>query len=582
MYFSKYLSSLRSTYIFMVCFGLLIGAIFPFYSWLFFGTRAFAPLYVFGCVAAGFIVGTFCYQVIKEALKLYVEKQWLALSRITGEKVAEASQGKQDELQLLMECNTTLMNKVFMMVENVSRLAADISSRHGRLTAEFTQTVTGNERQAIREKETLKAVDEMNLFFNDLLKEIEDIAVRTEERASISTEMSSATDAIAANIKEYSCSVMETSASIQEMALSIKETTANVDALTASTEQTFNSINDIATSINNVSEHARRTSGCSEKVQGQAKEGMAAMAATIATMMEIEQNSDQSVDAINRLSRHSLRVGDFLEVIKEVVSQTNLLSLNASIIAAQAGERGRAFAVVAEEVRGLAKRTSASTDEIEELVRNIHKETAAAEKAARLGKEKVAEGVRVSERADEALHRIEESAAEASGMVQQIATETDEQASGSTLITEEAEKNLTRVRHLSSAILEEEKGAGLIVRSLERMRGLSQKITVSTEEQARGNRLYMECVQEDNDKVKRLKETCIRQILMGDVLRNDVTEVDRLIEATAEEAKRIMVEIETINYLISAMQQEMANFRQQPSGTQTRPIQTPLLQPISS
>jgi len=563
MFFRKYLSSLRSTYIFMVCFGLLIGAVFPFYSWLFFGAKAFAPLYVFGCIAAGFIVGSFCYMVIKEALRLYVEQQLKTLGKITGETSSLVALGNEDELQQLMECNEALMNRVLVMVENVSRLAADISSRHDLLTTDFSETVNSNERQAAREKETIRAVDDMNAFFRDLLMEIQDIASRTDERASISTEMSAATDAIALSIQEYSCSVMETSTSIQEMALSIKETSENIDALTASTEQTYNSINSIGTSIIDIRDNARRTSDCSDKVRLQAAGGMDAMTATIAAMVEIEKNSDRSVDAINRLSRHSLRVGEFLDVIKEVVSQTNLLSLNASIIAAQAGERGKAFAVVAEEVRALAKRTSASTDEIEELVSNIQKETVAAERAAQQGKDKVAEGVKVSGKADEALHRIEESAAEASSMVQQIAAATDEQASGSRLITEEAEKNLARVKQFSRAILEEESGAQLIVRSLERMRGLSEKITLSTDEQARGNRLYMKSVQEDNDKVKRLKETCMEQIAIGEVLRNDVREVDRLIQGTADEAKKMLGEIETINNLIRAMHSEMATFRQQ-------------------
>jgi methyl-accepting chemotaxis protein len=564
MFFRKHLSSLRSTHIFMVCFGLLIGAIFPFYSWLFFGAAAFAPLYAIGCVTAGFIVGTFCYQIIKETLKLYVERQWLALARITGEEAAKAALGAGDELQQLIECNDTLMNRVFMMVENISRLTSDISSRHDRLTSEFGKSVSGNEKQLDKEKETLKAVDEMNLFFNDLLKEIEDIAARTDERASISTEMSATTDAIAQNIKDYSSSVLDTSTSIEEMALSIKGTASNIEALTTSTEQTYNSINRIGTSITNVRDNAQRTSESSEKVRMQAQEGMEAMTATIAAMLEIEKNSDYSVDAIKRLSTHSLRVGEFLKIIKDVVAQTNLLSLNASIIAAQAGERGKSFAVVAEEVRALAQRTSASTSEIEELVKNIQEETAAAEKAVTLGKEKVAEGVKISGRADEALHRIEESAAESCRMVQKIAAATDEQALGSRMITEEAEKNLSRVKQFTKAIQEEETGAGLIVKSLEHMRRLSQKITTSTEEQARGNRLYMRSVLEDNDKVKLLRDTCIQQIMMGDVLRNDVTEVDCLIEANATEAKRIMTEIEIINDLIGTIQQDLATFRQLP------------------
>ncbi|HTG83031.1 MAG TPA: methyl-accepting chemotaxis protein, partial [Geobacteraceae bacterium] len=93
---------------------------------------------------------------------------------------------------------------------------------------------------------------------------------------------------------------------------------------------------------------------------------------------------------------------------------------------------------------------------------------------------------------------------------------------------------------------------------------LSRKITTSTEEQARGNRLYMKSVLEDNEKVKRLRETCIQQIMMGDVLRNDVTEVDRLIEANATEARRIMKEIEIINGLLGTIQQELTTFRHLP------------------
>uniref|UniRef100_C6E1K2 Methyl-accepting chemotaxis sensory transducer n=1 Tax=Geobacter sp. (strain M21) TaxID=443144 RepID=C6E1K2_GEOSM len=561
MFFRKYLSSLRSTYIFMVCFGLLMGVVFPFYSWLFFGGKAFAPLYVFGCIAAGFIVGSFCYQIIKEALRLYVEHQLQTLYRITNDASAKVGLGQGDELKQLMECNEALMNRVLVMVENVSRLAADISDRQGRLTSDFSRTVDNNVQQAAKEKETIRAIDDMNAFFKDLLREIKDIASRTAERASISTQMSAATDAIALSIQEYSASVMETSGSIEEMAASIKGTSTNIEALTASTEQTYNSINGIGDSIVDIRDNARRTSDCSDKVRVQAVEGMDAMAATIAAMGEIEDHSDRSVNAIKRLSSHSLRVGEFLDVIKEVVSQTNLLSLNASIIAAQAGDRGKAFAVVAEEVRGLAKRTSASTDEIEELVINIQKETVAAETAARLGKEKVAEGVKVSEKADAALHRIEESAAEASRMVQQIAAATDEQAFGSRLITEEAEKNLSRVKQFSRAIQEEEAGAQLIVRSLDRMRDLSEKITISTDEQARGNRLYLMSVQDDNNKVKRLKETCMEQIAIGEMLRNDVAEVDQLIEGTAEEAKKMLGEIETISNLINDMHREMESFR---------------------
>ncbi|HEY6839466.1 MAG TPA: methyl-accepting chemotaxis protein [Geobacteraceae bacterium] len=560
MFLNRYLSSLRSTCLFMLCCGLAIGAVFPFYSAIFFGTKAFSPFYVLGCLMAGFLVGSLCYGIIRQVLKLQLERQWKALGPLAVETGMPAPAAREDALQRMSHCYDMALERVFAMTARAAALIDDIHPRHQNLTNESVAMIRMNEAQSVKVKETLQAVEEMNNFFNELLKDIEEIAVRTDERASISTQMSATTDAIADNVKEYSTSVLETSASIEEMLLSIKETTGNVEALALSTEQTSGSINQIGTAIANVRDNAKKTADCSEKVRLQAIEGIEAMAATTTAMGDIEKSSNDSFSAITRLALHTSRIGEFLNIIKDLVDQTNLLSLNASIIAAQAGERGKAFTVVAEEVRALAHRTSASTKEIEELVKNIQKETTAVERAVTAGKEKGAEGVRVAARAGEALHRIEESAAEASQMVQRIAAATMEQAVGSHLIADEAEKNLVRVQQVTRAIREQERGTNLIVITLERMRALSQKITTSTQEQARGNRLYLKSVLEDNDRVKSLRETSIQQIMMGDVVLNDVRNSSELIAANAAEARRVIDEIEIAIDLIETLRREMAPF----------------------
>ncbi len=562
MFANRYLSSLRATSFFMVGCGLLMGAMFPLYSSIFFGKRAFTPLYVIGCLAAGFLVGVFCYAIIRQVLKIHVQRQWQTLSRFAGEGAAPLASGR-DELRALMECHDALLERVFAMADRTSSHVTEIFPLCQRLEAASRHMVQGNGQQVAKGKDTLNAVDDMNAFFNDVLKEIEELTVRTDERASISTEMSATTDTIAANIKEYSASVVANTASIEEMALSIRETAANIEALAASTEQTSSSINEISSAIVNIRDHAQMSAEHAEKVRLQAQEGIGAIAATSSAMMEIEASSNDSFSAITRLASHTSRVGEFLNIINDVVAQTNLLSLNASIIAAQAGERGKSFAVVAEEVRGLAHRTAASTREIEELVKNMQKETAAVEKAVKVGKEKVAEGVGVSTRAVEALHRIEESAADASAMVKKIASATVEQAAGSRLITEEAQKNLERVKQVTRAIQEQERGIGQIVTTLEHMRTVAQKITISTEEQARGNRLYLKSVLEDNDKVKKLRDTSIQQIMMGDVVLNYVREAGALIEANATQTQQALAEIESVNLLTDKLQEELACFRPQ-------------------
>jgi len=559
MFVRRFLSSLRSTYLFMVGCGLMMGVIFPFYAALFFGGKAFSPLFIVGCLVAGFLVGTACYLLIKEVLKLHVQRQWEALGRFAGETPPPPT--GEDALRSLMECYDKVLARVFARIATTVSLVVETSPICRRLNETSRHMIQGNEAQSAKEKEILQAVTEMNAFFNDVLGEIEELSVRTDERASISTEMSATNDAIADNSKEYSSSVLETSTSIEEMAVSIKETAANIKGLAASTEQTSTSIDEISMVIVNVRDNAQMTAELSEKVRIQANEGIRAMEETIAAMLEIEGSTNDSFSAIKRLALHTARVGEFLNIIKDVVAQTNLLSLNASIIAAQAGEQGKSFAVVAEEVRSLAHRTSASTREIEDLVKNIQMETSAVEKAVTVGKEKVADGVGISTRTDQALHRIEESAAEASRMVQKIALSTVEQAAGSKLITDEVQKNLERVQQVTRAIQEQERGIGQIVKSLDHMRTLSQKITISIEEQARGNRLYLKSVMEDNDKVKRLRDTSIQQIMMGDVVLNYVREACTLIENNTVEAKQMLESAEMLVQLTGRLQEELNTFR---------------------
>jgi len=561
----KYLSSLRSTFYFMLSVGLLMGFIFPFYSALFFGSMAFTPLYVIGCLTAGVLVGSFCYYIIKQVLRLYLERQWQALSRISASG-GDIPMAGGDELQTIMARYETVMDKVLNMVENISLLMDRITPHHRNLQEKSSAMALGNEQQAEKESETLHAVEDMNNFLNVLISEIEELAVRTDERASISTEMSATTDTIAENIKDYSAAVLETSASIEEMALSIRQSMDNIEALAQSTEQTSSSITQIGAAISNVRDNAQRTAECSEAVRKQALDGLQSMASTLKAMNAIEKSTEESYDAIHRLSVHSARIGDFLNVIQDVVEQTNLLSLNASIIAAQAGERGKAFAVVAEEVRSLAHRTAQSAREIDDLVKNIQKETAAVQRSVAQGKDRIKDGVKISAMTNDALVMIETGAAEASSMVHKIATATMEQASGSRLITEEAEKNLERVKQVSRATQEQERGISMIVKALEQMRILSQKITNSTQEQARGNRLYMKSVLEDNDKVKKLRDTSIQQIMMGDVLLNYVREAGRLIESNAALAKQNTEEIETINNIAGQLQKELKQFKPQPGG----------------
>jgi methyl-accepting chemotaxis protein len=280
------------------------------------------------------------------------------------------------------------------------------------------------------------------------------------------------------------------------------------------------------------------------------------MVATMKAMQEIAKSYDESFESINRLSRHSARVGDFLIVIQEVVEQTNLLSLNASIIAAQAGTRGRAFGVVAEEVRSLARRTSASTREIEDLVRNIQKETASVQRSVTQGKDKVREGVKISGMANEALIAIDTSAEEAFKMVSSIAVETTEQTASIQRITEEAEKNLERVQQITLTTEHQQQGNTQIVKNLEHMRHLAHRINLSAQEQAKGNRLYLKSVMEDNERTQELKNEASQHITLAKQAVEAIRGVEAQIMKNAIESPLIAAALDSVTALIDRYQGE--------------------------
>ena len=148
---------------------------------------------------------------------------------------------------------------------------------------------------------------------------------------------------------------------------------------------------------------------------------------------------EESTEVVQHLSTSSEQIGDIVRVIDEIADQTNLLALNAAIEAARAGEQGKGFAVVADEVRKLAERTSVATQEISEKIKRVQVDTSNAVKAMNTGTSRVKEGISLAREAGDALDEVVESAASGAGMVVQIAAAVEEQSATSATISQSIE-----------------------------------------------------------------------------------------------------------------------------------------------
>jgi len=202
-----------------------------------------------------------------------------------------------------------------------------------------------------------------------------------------------------------------------------------------------NRVTQIATAMEEMSmtvnEVARNTVNASEsaaEVAGNARKGQQVVSQAVQEMQKVAEIVRSSATLVGNLGAKSEKISEFVGVINDIADQTNLLALNAAIEAARAGEQGRGFAVVADEVRRLADRTVASTKEIRLMVNEIQKETMLAVESIERGKTEAEISERLSHEAEESLSSIVHSVEQIEQMIAQIATASEEQAATSTTI----------------------------------------------------------------------------------------------------------------------------------------------------
>ncbi len=202
-----------------------------------------------------------------------------------------------------------------------------------------------------------------------------------------------------------------------------------IDEQSRQVEQTSLATSELSQTIADVAMSAASASDSSRESVETAENGKTVVDQTVTSMMNIAANVEQSSNAISTLGESSKKIGDIIDVINDIASQTNLLALNAAIEAARAGEQGRGFAVVADEVRKLAEKTAQATDEITSMISKIQKDTESSVHSMEKNKGEAEEGVRLVGQARESLEMIVDASRRCMDQVNSIAAATEEQSS---------------------------------------------------------------------------------------------------------------------------------------------------------
>ena len=261
-------------------------------------------------------------------------------------------------------------------------------------------------------------------------------------------------------------------ATAEQMARGAETAVTQANAASTASEELAASTYEIAGNCATVAE----SSHCANE---SARTGVTVVDETIAVMGRIAERVRDSAQTVESLGARGDQIGAIISTIEDIADQTNLLALNAAIEAARAGEQGRGFAVVADEVRALAERTSRATREISQMIKSIQSETREAVSAMEQGVKEVARGTGEASRSGEALRQILEQFATLNSQVNQIATAADEQ----TRTTAEISTSIVRISNIiqttAKGATDSAEAAGGLARLAEELKGLVSRFKLS-------------------------------------------------------------------------------------------------------
>ncbi|MFK3790059.1 methyl-accepting chemotaxis protein [Pseudomonas piscis] len=296
---------------------------------------------------------------------------------------------------------------------------------------------------------------QINLPLQQTLKAAERVAAgdlsqnlavdRRDELGQLQKAMQRMTQGLRELIGGISDGVTQIASAAEQLSAVTEQTSAGVNSQKVETDQVATAMNEMAATVQEVARNAEEASEAAVAADQQAREGDRVVNEAIAQIERLASEVSHSTEAMGQLKQESDKIGSVLDVIKSVAQQTNLLALNAAIEAARAGEAGRGFAVVADEVRSLAQRTQQSTEEIAELIVSLQNGTQQVASTLDTSRNLTDSSVELTRRAGGSLDNITRTVSAIQAMNQQIAAAAEQQSA----VAEEINRSVLNVRDVS-------------------------------------------------------------------------------------------------------------------------------------
>lgn len=388
-----------------------------------------------------------------------------------------------DEIGMLGLHLNQMVQQLRGLYGQVQQAARTVNTTSEAILEEM-HTLTGRmEQQTTTVDNTTDFVERINQFILDIGQSTTEQRITAEQVLSSIQEIRASIEEVTDSTTQLAASSQDIGTSIEQVNQSVRHISESAELLMVAVQETETEIHHIDQSVKDVSQNAVRSQELAKDTMDAVQRGQFSVDASIQGMLDLKSVVSQSAQIIQEVNTSSAQISSILDIVDDIAEQTSLLSLNAAIISAQAGEHGRGFAVVASEIKDLAQRTKSSTKEINTLIRSLQTKTADSVMSISEGIHKADQGVNLVSAVKDDLHTILDKATRTSSMATDTVNLARQTTESSQAIKSSMNMLTDMVANITNAIQEQEQDISQIVATVEKMREMSAQVNQANREQ---------------------------------------------------------------------------------------------------